>query len=565
MKRLLLVGFLAFFAADSYGQNVGVGTVTPTDQLHTTGSVRFEGYRGPSTRTVQIDSSGRLIVTGNGPINSSTSVLSIKDTSCVNGVNGTVSTITVAGITNPTATAKIAVRVNITHTYDGDLKIYLVAPNGAVLCLANSTGASGDNFTNTIFTDAGLISINGLSAAAAPMTDKYKPSGLLTPQCTIIPTVSTFAAIGGGSINPIGNWTLKIFDANLGDVGTLNSWDISFSGPESFTTNDQSDYIPKFNNGNLVSSNIFQDSATGNIGVNTKTPAAALEVSDTGTTNIQVTSTTSDQSSFIMNNRSLFGNTSFTLANVSGVGLKFTAFSRFFLTSTTTDVMFMTTAGNVGINRPSPTNKLEVAGNLSLYNASGLMTLQMFPTESAGMGSAINMYNINGTMTIDIDADNGANHRGRIITDEIQIKGGSDFAEDFTITPDADHIDAIPGMLVAADPEREGNVQLTAGKYDRKVIGVISGANGVSPGMMMGQKGTLASGDKAIALAGRVYVLATDEGGPIKPGDFITSSSRKGYAMKANDLQKAGGAIIGKAMSKRNAETGFVLVVVNPH
>jgi hypothetical protein len=60
-----------------------------------------------------------------------------------------------------------------------------------------------------------------------------------------------------------------------------------------------------------------------------------------------------------------------------------------------------------------------------------------------------------------------------------------------------------------------------------------------------------------------VYVLTNNEGGEINAGDFLTSSSQKGYAKKATDINAAQGAIIGKAMGKANAKTGYVLVLVN--
>ena len=79
---------------------------------------------------------------------------------------------------------------------------------------------------------------------------------------------------------------------------------------------------------------------------------------------------------------------------------------------------------------------------------------------------------------------------------------------------------------------------------------------------MMGQKGSIADGDFQVALSGRVYVYANAEGGAIKPGDLLTTSSTKGEAMKVNNYMKAQGSVIGKAMTKID-KNGFVLVLVN--
>lgn len=148
---------------------------------------------------------------------------------------------------------------------------------------------------------------------------------------------------------------------------------------------------------------------------------------------------------------------------------------------------------------------------------------------------------------------------GRIITDQLEIKAGSDLAEYFDITAEAK---IEPGMITSIDPQNAGRLKVSQGKYDKKVVGVVSGANGLSPGMFMGQKETIAHGSHPIALTGRAYVYASDENGHIQPGDFLTTSSTPGYAMKAIKIKKARGAIIGKAMSPID-ENGFVLVLIN--
>lgn len=43
----------------------------------------------------------------------------------------------------------------------------------------------------------------------------------------------------------------------------------------------------------------------------------------------------------------------------------------------------------------------------------------------------------------------------------------------------------------------------------------------------------------------------------------MTTSETPGHAMKASDRDRAYGAVIGKAMSELNEETGLVLVLVN--
>jgi hypothetical protein len=191
----------------------------------------------------------------------------------------------------------------------------------------------------------------------------------------------------------------------------------------------------------------------------------------------------------------------------------------------------------------------------------GAPTIEIKPSETGVDGSEILLYNGAGVATIELDADFGDGD-GRVITSELQIKGGSDLAEHFDINVEEES-EAKPGMLVSIDTKTEGKLCLTHQPRDTKIVGVISGANGIKPGMLMGQEGTIAFGKYPIALVGRVYVLATSEAGEINAGDFLTSSSKKGYAKKVTNIHKNQGAIIGKAMGKINPDNGYVLVLIN--
>ena len=162
-------------------------------------------------------------------------VVSIPDNVCT----GASSTITVSGYTGTISAAGISISLNITHTYDGDLMLLLQAPNGSILGLANQVGSSGDNFTNTIFTDAGSTTI---PTTGSPYTGTYKPWASIMTTCTTS-TVTTFAAIGGGSINPNGNWKLIVIDNAAADVGTINNFTITFPASSNGPCNSSSNVI----------------------------------------------------------------------------------------------------------------------------------------------------------------------------------------------------------------------------------------------------------------------------------------------------------------------------------
>ena len=123
------------------------------------------------------------------------------------------STITVSGITPQTAGVLpiVSVNANITHTYDGDITIWLRCPNGSTIDLSSDNGGAGANYTNTTFVPTGAPSI---TTGTAPF------SGSFTPE-------QAFSLLNSCAVN--GVWTLQVYDLATGDVGTLTDWSITFN------------------------------------------------------------------------------------------------------------------------------------------------------------------------------------------------------------------------------------------------------------------------------------------------------------------------------------------------
>jgi aminopeptidase S len=111
-----------------------------------------------------------------------------------NNATGVLSTLNVAATG---AIADLRVRVNITHTYRGDLEVSLVGPDNTTVLLHNRTGGSIDH-VSTVFPD------------------------LTVP-------AQSLAAFAGKPLS--GAWRLKVRDLASLDVGTLNSWEIDFRTP----------------------------------------------------------------------------------------------------------------------------------------------------------------------------------------------------------------------------------------------------------------------------------------------------------------------------------------------
>jgi hypothetical protein len=134
---------------------------------------------------------------------------------------------------------------------------------------------------------------------------------------------------------------------------------------------------------------------------------------------------------------------------------------------------------------------------------------------------------------------------------------GADVAEKFPVSEQVE-----PGMVVAIDREHPGQLCLCRGAYNRRVAGVVSGANDLAAGAVLGN---LPGAEDAIpvALGGRVWVYCDATGHGIEPGDLLTSAERAGHAMVVRDYERAQGAVIGKAMSSLKQGRGLVLVLVN--
>ncbi len=144
----------------------------------------------------------------------------------------------------------------------------------------------------------------------------------------------------------------------------------------------------------------------------------------------------------------------------------------------------------------------------------------------------------------------------------LQITGGSDVAEPYTVQA-TDGVSAVPGLVVSIDPAHTGQMRVSRTAYDPAVAGILSGAGGVQPGLTLVQTGTIADGTLPVACSGRVWCFCdAGAGGPITPGDLLTTSGTPGHAMKAGSGHELRGAILGKAMSSLPSGRGLVLVLV---
>ncbi|MHC4086039.1 MAG: hypothetical protein ACYSU5_12640 [Planctomycetota bacterium] len=214
------------------------------------------------------------------------------------------------------------------------------------------------------------------------------------------------------------------------------------------------------------------------------------------------------------------------------------AYDPLFIRATDSSGIYLDTAGNVGIGTKSPWAMLDVnapSGNRGILGGSWYGVYGASETGYAG------------------------HFEGKVRVKVLEITGGSDIAEPFDVK-ETGVIKA--GMVVSIDPDNAGKLKIAKKAYDRCVAGIVSGAGGVKPGMLMTQSGSAADGEHPVALTGRSYCWVDASYGKIQPGDLLTTSDTPGHAMKVVDYTKAQGAVLGKAMTKLDRGRGLVLVLV---
>jgi hypothetical protein len=127
------------------------------------------------------------------------------------------------------------------------------------------------------------------------------------------------------------------------------------------------------------------------------------------------------------------------------------------------------------------------------------------------------------------------------VTGDIRL-ANADCAEDFDIA-EAESIE--PGTVMVLG--EEGMLHQSQQAYDKRVAGVVSGAGGYKPALIL-DKQQLQSNRKPVALLGKAYCKVDAQYASIEIGDLLTTSPLPGHAMKADDPFKAFGAVIGKAL-----------------
>jgi hypothetical protein len=157
----------------------------------------------------------------------------------------------------------------------------------------------------------------------------------------------------------------------------------------------------------------------------------------------------------------------------------------------------------------------------------------------------------------------GAFQGNVLVTGDISL-WNADCAEEFDIVEE--NVEAGTVMVLT----ESGSLQPSYEEYDKKVAGIVSGASGYKPAIVLDRQNSEDQSEKnankdrmPIALMGKVYCKVDAQNSSIEIGDLLTTSSTKGYAMKADDPMKAFGAVIGKALGSIKHGLGMIPVLVS--
>jgi hypothetical protein len=150
------------------------------------------------------------------------------------------------------------------------------------------------------------------------------------------------------------------------------------------------------------------------------------------------------------------------------------------------------------------------------------------------------------------------------VTGDIRLVN-ADCAEDFDVAEES--VEAGTVMVLTEN----GSLQSSYQEYDKKVAGIVSGAGGYKPALVLARQDQeqqerlekKKNKDRLpIDLMGKIYCKVDVRHSSIEIGDLLTTSSTKDYAMKVENPMKAFGSVIGKALYSIKDGLGMIPVLV---
>ena len=205
------------------------------------------------------------------------------------------------------------------------------------------------------------------------------------------------------------------------------------------------------------------------------------------------------------------------------------------------------------------------AGDFSLFNANNSSPVLSAYTSGTGAGLLIDNENPNVVNSLATFKKSGANKAridgtGKGFFNGGTQNSGADVAEAFDVTGNIQQYETGDVLVISTDKDR--SVEKSSGAYSTLVAGVYA----TKPGVLLTEENieTDISDKVPMGVVGVIPTKVCLEGGEIKRGDMLVTSSTPGVAMKA-DLDKVKpGQVIGKALENFNSSsTGKIKVLVS--
>ena len=286
--------------------------------------------------------------------------------------------------------------------------------------------------------------------------------------------------------------------------------------------------------------------ATGNVGIGTTSPSTTLQLGSTNTgynklsipgwynfENVYLGQTGNGNSALeFVNHTDVSTSYGVKLAAnvdtaIAGLQIQVAPSANSYNGLSYTTAMIVTTGGNVGVGTTSPSERIEVAGNIKLTAASG------------------------GHITYPDGSIQSVAWTGSLC--------GGDYAESMDVSGDRTTYE--PGDVLQLDPTGPGKILKVVEPYSQMVAGIYSTKPGV-----VGRRQTTdpkaSTTEVPMAMIGVVPTKVSAENGPIKIGDLLVTSSTPGHAMKGTNRNLMLGAVVGKAMGNLDTGKGVIEVLV---
>lgn len=432
---------------------------------------------------------------------------------------------------------------NIPDNTQGNAASFLVNNTNSV-----SAGVRGE--VKTIFGNFGAAGIFGVSSGTGGFAGLFHSSNASGNGNALV-------ALNDGNGNAItanaenaGNGV----ETNINGSGNaLYAWVPSFATGRAarfniFNTSNTSDVITATTVGNGTAGDFFVDRVTGT------SPAVRAEVNSQfanfGTAAIYGVSSGTGGYAGLFHASNASGNGPALIAIADGNGNGITA------NASNTGDGVETTADGTGnaLYAWIPNFGTGRAGRFVNYNTSNTNTVLTVEQHSSGNLAVFKQGNP-GTVNVARIDDNGKGYFNGGTQNS-----GADLAEAFDVVDDIAEYEPGDVLVIAADRDRA--VEKSDAAYSSLVLGVYA----TKPGVLLTEEHIDSDlSDKVpMGVVGVIPTKVCTEGGAIKRGDMLVTSSIKGVAMKADPDKVKTGQILGKALQNYDSDhVGKINVFVN--